>query len=409
MAKHLNPLEKEFLIRQFKSNRRIRLSDFCTANHVSDAAFRKWLQQYNEGGIEGLARADKEIREVLPEGIDRTEEAYKREILKLISHTPSEGVDKMGLCWAMFNYFRRSRKKTLYICMIKLRVTSMHHEYVVEICAPSYVSALAAQRGGAARIELCSELDLGGVTPSYGLIQEVRAALTIAVNVLVRPRSGDFLYSSYEVETVTRDIALCAQAGVQGVVVGALTADAKVDRAAAAEWLKEARRHGLSTTFHRAIDCADGIYDALEDVASLGYDRVLTSGGCQTAWEGRETIARMQAMMANHTGSHRKPLIIMPGSGINPTNIRDLALQTGVNELHLSATKLHKSGMRVLSGIAQEETVVHSDEETVRRAVAALCVYSGLRLFAKRCPSAGRRRTNMPITVYPRLGYVTFR
>ena len=93
MAKHLNPLEKEFLIRQFKSNRRIRLSDFCTANHVSDAAFRKWLQQYNEGSIEGLARADKEIREVLPEGIDRTEEAYKREILKLISHTPSEGVE----------------------------------------------------------------------------------------------------------------------------------------------------------------------------------------------------------------------------------------------------------------------------------------------------------------------------
>ena len=81
----------------------------------------------------------------------------------------------------------------------------------------------------------------------------------------------------------------------------------------------------------------------------------------------------MQAMMANHTGSARKPLIIMPGSGVNPTNIRDLALQTGVNELHLSATKRHKSGMRVLSGIAQEETVVHSDEETVRRAVAALC------------------------------------
>lgn len=83
MAKHLNPLEKEFLIRQFKSNQRIKLSDFCTANHISDAAFRKWLQQYNEGGLEGLARADMEIREVLPEGIDRTEEAYKREILKL--------------------------------------------------------------------------------------------------------------------------------------------------------------------------------------------------------------------------------------------------------------------------------------------------------------------------------------
>ena len=244
--------------------------------------------------------------------------------------------------------------------------------HTVEICAPSYESALAAQRGGAARIELCSELDAGGVTPSYGLIQGVRAALTIAVNVLIRPRSGDFLYSSYEVETVTRDIALCAQAGVQGVVVGALTPDAKVDRTAAAEWLKEARRHGLSATFHRAIDCADNILDALEEVASLGYDRVLTSGGCPTAWEGRETIARMQAMMVNHTGSSRKPLIIMPGSGINPDNIRDLAMLTGVSELHLSATKRRKSGMGVLGGIAKEETVVHSDEDTIRRAVAAL-------------------------------------
>ena len=190
----------------------------------------------------------------------------------------------------------------------------MYNHYTIEICAPSYESALAAQRGGAARIELCSELDAGGVTPSYGLIQGVRAALTIAVNVLVRPRSGDFLYSSYEVETVTRDIALCAQAGVQGVVVGALTADAKVDRTAAAEWLKEARRHGLSTTFHRAIDCADGIYDALEDIASLGYDRVLTSGGCPTAWEGRETIARMQAMMANHTLRCQSDQYTRPGA-----------------------------------------------------------------------------------------------
>ncbi len=83
MAKHLNPLEKEFLIRQFKSNPRIKLSDFCQSNNVSEASFRKWLKQYEEGGIEGLARADAEICDVLPEGIDRTEEAYKREILKL--------------------------------------------------------------------------------------------------------------------------------------------------------------------------------------------------------------------------------------------------------------------------------------------------------------------------------------
>ena len=83
MSKHLNPLEKEFLIRQYKGNPRIKLSDFCDANHVSDSAFKKWVKQYDEGGLEGLARADAEIGDVLPEGIDRTEEAYKREILKL--------------------------------------------------------------------------------------------------------------------------------------------------------------------------------------------------------------------------------------------------------------------------------------------------------------------------------------
>ena len=93
MPKHLSPREKDFQIRQLKSSRRVRLSDFCTGSQESDAGFRKWLQQYNEGGIEGRARADMEIREVLPEGIDRTEEAYKREILKLISHTLSEGVE----------------------------------------------------------------------------------------------------------------------------------------------------------------------------------------------------------------------------------------------------------------------------------------------------------------------------
>ena len=83
MSKHLNPLEKEFLIRQYKGNPRIKLSDFCDANHVSDSAFKKWVKQYDEGGLEGLARADAEMGDVLPEGIDRTEEAYKREILKL--------------------------------------------------------------------------------------------------------------------------------------------------------------------------------------------------------------------------------------------------------------------------------------------------------------------------------------
>ncbi len=244
--------------------------------------------------------------------------------------------------------------------------------YTVEICAPSFRSAVAAQRGGASRIELCSELSCGGVTPSAGLIQQVRAAIDLPVNVLLRPRSGDFLYSSDEVETVLRDIALCASAGIQGVVVGALTTDAAVDTDAARAWLKEARSRGLSTTFHRAIDSSADILSALETIASLGYDRILTSGGHPTAWEGREVLRTMIEMTRRHYGSSQH-IRIMPGSGISPDNIRDIATFTGCSEIHLSATRRHPSAMRTIAGIApSDDTTVHSDEQTIRRTVEAL-------------------------------------
>ncbi len=262
--------------------------------------------------------------------------------------------------------------------------------FTVEICAPSYRSAIAAQRGGASRIELCSELSCGGVTPSAGLIQQVTAALSIPVNVLLRPRSGDFLYTSDEVETVLRDIAFCAWAGVRGVVVGALTADATIDCDAARAWLKEARSRGLSTTFHRAIDSSADILDALEAVCSLGYDRVLTSGGHPTAWEGREVLRTMVGMTRSRSfsfgshpgsisgtspGSHSSSphIQIMPGSGVNPDNIRDIAEFTGCSEIHLSASRRHPSAMRTIAGIAPyDDSTVHSDETTIRQAVQAL-------------------------------------
>ncbi len=244
--------------------------------------------------------------------------------------------------------------------------------YTVEICSPSFRSAVAAQSGGADRIELCSELSLGGVTPSIGLVRQVRNSVSIAVNVLVRPRSGDFLYSSDEAETVLRDIYECASAGVQGIVVGALTADAGVDRDMCREWLAAARKAGLSATFHRAIDCAADIFSALEDVASLGFDRVLTSGGAPTAAEGVETIRKMHDMVSSAAGGRGRVTAIMAGSGINPGNIREIALRTGVEELHLSASVKCPSGMRRLSGIAEDAPVVHSDPMIVKAAVDAL-------------------------------------
>lgn len=237
---------------------------------------------------------------------------------------------------------------------------------VLEICSANIASAIAAQRAGATRIELCSELATGGVTPSIGIIEQVRSKVDIAINVLIRPRSGDFLYSSDEVESVLRDIAWCAKLGVQGVVVGALTADAKIDEVVSRQWLKEAHSRGLSATFHRAIDCAENIFDATEVIASMGYDRILTSGGFPTAYQGMENISRMVQMTAKNGP------IIMPGSGVNPDNIKEIVTQTKVQEIHFSASSVYPSGMKVLGGIAQKETLTQSDPIKIKAAVEAL-------------------------------------
>ncbi len=246
----------------------------------------------------------------------------------------------------------------------------MISQYKIEICAPSYESALAAFRGGAQRIELCSVLSVGGVTPSQGLISMVKNTIPIATNVLIRPRGGDFLYSSYEAEEVLRDIDFCAKVGVQGVVIGALTKDGAVNKTMCNDWIKFAHKHKLSVTFHRAIDRAINIYDSLEDIILLGCDRVLTSGGFQTAIEGKEVILKMNEISRGRGSSHH--IIVMPGSGINPDNIADLARFTGVHELHLSASRTRESEMVNFGGIGCKETITHSDENIIREAVNRL-------------------------------------
>lgn len=201
----------------------------------------------------------------------------------------------------------------------------------LEICAASLASALAAQAGGAHRIELCQNLEQGGTTPSYGLIKEVRARLHIPVFVLIRPRPGGFVYNEDELAIMQTDIETCRALGCAGVVLGALDAAGRVDQAACRTFIATAGP--LEVTFHRAFDASPDQSGALEAISALGCQRVLTSGGQPTAEAGQ---AQLAALVAQAAGRVR----IMPGAGITAANVRALAARTGALEFHASAKRL---------------------------------------------------------------------
>lgn len=202
----------------------------------------------------------------------------------------------------------------------------MNPHVLVEVCVDSVQSAIAAERGGAERVELCSGLVEGGVTPSAGLIEMTRAKVSLALHVMIRPRGGDFCYDSDELETMQRDIALAKQLGANGVVFGILDVNANVDIARTQQLVNLARP--LEITFHRAFDMTADLFRALEDVCSTGADRLLTSGGEQTSIEGQATITQLVARAQGR-------IVVMPGSGIKPENARRLVEQTGVREMHV--------------------------------------------------------------------------
>jgi copper homeostasis protein len=196
---------------------------------------------------------------------------------------------------------------------------------LVEAAVETLASALAAERAGADRIELCGNLSEGGITPGAGLIATVAERSRLPVFVLIRPRAGGFVYSDDEFETMVRDIGLAVRLGVAGIVTGALTPNGPVD-AGRTRTLVEAAA-GLPVTFHRAIDSAVNLPAALEQVIEAGASRVLTSGGAATASEGVDLIATLVEQA-------RERITVVAGGGIREHNVRDVISRTRVREVH---------------------------------------------------------------------------
>ena len=199
----------------------------------------------------------------------------------------------------------------------------------IEVCCSSVEEVLAAERAGAIRVELCGALSLGGITPSYGMIRSViEARNSIAVNVLIRVREGGFCYSDVEIDAMCRDIEFCRQVGVDGVVIGALTPSGEIDMEACRRMMKSAE--GMSVTFHRAFDVCSYGEKALEQIIELGCDRLLTSGMESSAEVGVKHISEFIKQAAGR-------IIIMPGAGINPSNIAWIETTTAATEFHSTA------------------------------------------------------------------------
>ena len=202
-----------------------------------------------------------------------------------------------------------------------------NNKQTLEVCVDSVCNALTAQSAGAQRIEFCANLSEGGTTPSPAQIEIARKQLHIQLYVIIRPRGGDFLYNDTEFEIMKSDIHFCGKTGCDGVVIGMLHRDGTVDKERNGELIRIAHGYGMGVTFHRAFDrCAD-LFRAMETIIELGCERILTSGGCCTAIEGAEVIRRLIEKAGER-------IIIIPGSGITPENVRDLIQKTGANELH---------------------------------------------------------------------------
>lgn len=238
---------------------------------------------------------------------------------------------------------------------------------LVEACVDSVASALAAERGGARRLELCDNLFDGGTTPSAGMISAVKAAVEIPVFVIVRPRGGGFVYSHDELGVMRLDIEAARMLGADGVVVGALTSDARVD--VDQLFTLVAAAGDLPVTFHRAFDRARDQQQAIEALMQCRVSRVLTSGGAASALEGVAAIASLVRRAAGQ-------IEVMAGGGVREENVQEIVHRSGVREVHVRGTRLARStttdrnGVRLRKPLPDDEDAFEeTDEGRVREFV----------------------------------------
>jgi len=208
---------------------------------------------------------------------------------------------------------------------------------LIEACVDSVESAVAAERGGAHRVELCAALLEGGLTPSAGTIALAREKLAIGLHVIIRARGGDFLYTDAEHEVMLKDVDTAKQAGADGVVIGVLAPDATVDETRTSELVDRARP--MNVTFHRAFDMTRDPFQALETLVTLGVDRILTSGQEESAMAGLGLLRDLVRKAGDR-------IIIMPAGNIHESNVEKIAKVTGAKELHVTGFKDVDSGMR---------------------------------------------------------------
>ncbi|WP_034042849.1 copper homeostasis protein CutC [Wocania ichthyoenteri] len=238
---------------------------------------------------------------------------------------------------------------------------------LLEICTNSYHSAIHAENAGANRIELCSELSVGGITPSFGLIKKVIGTLKIPVFVLIRPRSGNFTYSDDEFDIIKNDIIQCKAFGCSGIVSGILSKNNTIDIERTKALVELSKP--MAFTFHRAFDWIENPFEAIQQLADIGVDRVLTSGQQTTAEKGVELLKQLKETAKNK-------IIILPGSGINSQNAI-LFKNEGFAEIHCSAsTKIQvietpKISMNSVS-LFDERIISFSDERLIANIVKAI-------------------------------------
>lgn len=220
---------------------------------------------------------------------------------------------------------------------------------LLEICANSYLSSLNALEAGVHRIELCQELSVGGITPSYGLIKQVIDTLSISVFVLIRPRNGNFIYSDEEFDIMKQNIQLCKKLGCDGIVSGVLNKDNTIDIERTKELVELSKP--LEFTFHRAYDCVNNPYETLEQLIDLGIERVLTSGLETSADKGLDLLKQL-----NEKANGR--ITILAGGGISAKNAK-LFKDAGFNEIHSSASKtlINKNESSIFDAVQTESDI----------------------------------------------------